>query len=95
MKKRIARVDGIIWRKVGDEVAIIVMDDDNNSLHILNKTAAHIWEMCDGEHDADDIAASLNERFDVTLEKAKTDVNSTIAKLEKLNVIKYDQGGTE
>jgi methyltransferase-like protein len=95
MKKQLARVDGIISRKVGDEVAIIVMEDDNNTLHILNKTAAHIWEMCDGKHDAEDIAVSLNERFEVTLEKARTDVDATIDKLEKLKVLKYDQGGTE
>jgi len=90
MKKRLARIDGIIWRKVGDEVAIITMSDDSNSLHVLNKTAAHIWEMCDGEHDADEIAASLNERFDVTLEKAKADVDDTIDQLEKLNVLECD-----
>jgi len=90
MRKRISRIDGIIWRKVGEEVAIIVLEDTSNSLHILNKTAAHIWEMCDGEHDADDIAASINERFDVTLEKAKADVDATIDKLEKMKAIEYD-----
>ena len=77
MKKRITRVEDIIHRKIGEEIAVIIMNEDGNSLHILNKTAAHIWDMCDGNYDADEIANSICERFDVTLDKAKADVNNT------------------
>ena len=95
MKKRITRADDIIWRKIGEEIAVIIMNDDGNQLHILNKTAAHIWEMCNGEYDADEIATNISERYDVTLDKARADVANTINKLEKLCILKWDKGGTE
>ncbi len=89
MKNKITRADDIIWRKVEDEIA--VLKNDGCSLHILNETAAHIWEMCNGNYEPDEIAASLFEHFDVTLEEAKADVLETIGKLKDLGILKWDK----
>ena len=85
MTVNISRVDDFIWRRIGDEIAII--KDDGLALHLLNKTAAHIWELCDGTKNTDDIAASICERFDVTYEEASADVNSTIDQLRELGLL--------
>jgi hypothetical protein len=93
MKNRIIRADDIIWRKIDNEIAVLMAD--GRSLHILNETAAHILEMCNGSHEPDEIAASLCEHFDVTLEEAKGDVYDSISKLEQLSILKWDRGGGE
>ena len=86
MSDRVAWADSVIWRRIDDEVVIIT--DDGISLHKLNKTAAHIWEMCNGDHQLDEIAASLCERFDVSLEEAAADVLETTRQLEGIALLK-------
>jgi hypothetical protein len=84
---RTARTDDIIWHRINDDIVII--KDDGQSIHVLNKTAAFIWEMCDGNGGIDEIAAKLCERFDVSPEEALADIRETIEDLTKIGVLKY------
>jgi hypothetical protein len=85
---QITRAEDIIWRKIGDE--IVVIKDDGLAVHVLNKTAAHIWEMCNGDYQPDQIADSLCEHFDVSLEEASTDVKDIIEQLRQMNILKLN-----
>jgi hypothetical protein len=83
------RADNSIWREIDGKVAII--REDGMAIHVLNKTAAHIWKMCDGTLGPDEIAARLCERYDVSLERASADVNKALAGLmEKGLLIRVD-----
>jgi len=84
---RMIQAEDVIWRRIGDD--IVVIKDDGQSTHILNKTAALIWELCDGKRGIEDIAASLCERYEVTLEEARADTRETIESLTKAGIIKY------
>ena len=75
----------IIWRRIGDE--IVVLKDDGLSTHVLNKTAAIIWEMCDGKCGIDEITTRLCERFDVSFKEARVDVREIIEKLIQLGIM--------
>jgi hypothetical protein len=86
VKKRIVWADDIVWRRIGDEIAAV--RDDGLSVNLMNKTAAHIWEMCNGDYDADEIVASLCERFDVSTEQARADVIDAITKMEEIGIVK-------
>jgi hypothetical protein len=81
-----ATKDELIWRRIGDEIVIIT--SDGLATHILNKTAARIWELCDGELGATEIVERLCKQFDVPDEQAKTDVNEVIGQLLNLGLIK-------
>jgi hypothetical protein len=87
MGERIAQAEDVIWRRIGDDT--VVIKDDGLATHVLNKTAAIIWEMCDGKRSIDEITAHLCERFDVSLEEAHADVNETIEALTKAAIIQY------
>jgi hypothetical protein len=80
------RAEDIIWRRIGDE--IVVIKDDGLSVHLLNKTAALIWEMCADTSEPDKIAAMLCERFEISLDEARGDVEGIIEKMEKIGLIK-------
>jgi hypothetical protein len=84
---KIMKADDIIWRRIGDDVVII--KDDGLATHVLNKTAAYIWELCDGNRGIDEIVASLCERYDVSPEEARMDTMETIENLTKAGIIKY------
>jgi hypothetical protein len=85
MVNRVAQAKDVIWRRIGDEV--VVIKDDGLATHVLNKTAAFIWEICDGECGVDEITKRLCERFDVSLEEARADVREIIEKLTQLNIM--------
>ncbi len=85
MENQIAKAEDIIWRRIGDE--IVVIKDDGLSVHVLNKTATHIWEMCNGDCGTDEIVASLCERFDVSLKEASADVTDLLEKLAQIGLV--------
>ena len=84
--KNVSQVDSVIWRRIGDD--IVVITDDGLSTHILNKTAAFVWELCDGKNGIDEIVTHLLERFDVSEGEAKADVTEIIDKLLQLEILK-------
>ncbi|MBN1191426.1 MAG: PqqD family protein [Dehalococcoidales bacterium] len=90
MSNYAAQKEDLIWRRIGDEVVIIT--SDGLSTHILNKTAARIWELCDGSHDVPDIADSLCQQFEVLTDQARTDVVHVIEQLLHLGLIKEMAG---
>jgi hypothetical protein len=85
MALRVVQAKDIIWRKIGDEV--VVIKDDGLSTHVLNKTAAVIWEMCERDRALEEIAQGLSERFEVSYEQAVTDVNETVEKLLQVSIM--------
>ena len=80
----------VIWRRVGD--TIVVIKEDGLSSHILNKTAAFIWELCDGTLDTSEIANKMHERFDVSLEVVESDVNKIIDELIRAGIMNTAKG---
>ena len=75
----VVRADNSIWREI--EGNIVVIKDDGTMIYLLNRTAARIWEMCDGNFGPDEMAAKLYERYDVSLEQASADVRKTLTSL--------------
>ena len=84
----ISQVDSVIWRRIQDD--IVVISEDGLATHILNKTAAFIWELCDGKNGIDNIVASVLEKFEVPEEEAKADISEIINKLLQLGILKQD-----
>jgi hypothetical protein len=87
MAKRVAQSRDVIWRRIGDD--IVVIKDDGLSTHVLNKTAAFIWEMCDGKCGIDEITSKMCEHFDVSLEEAHADVNNIVKVLTNASILRY------
>jgi len=85
MPNRLSKPDDIVWRKVGDE--IVVIKDDGLAVHVLNKTAAMIWEMSSNNCGDNDIADKICECFSVSSEDAVADVENTIAKLKEIKLL--------
>ena len=86
MGSHISQADDIISRKIGDEV--IIIKDDGLSIHVLNETAALIWEMCHGDNDASAITTRICEQFNVSFEEASADVEDLLVRLENLGILK-------
>lgn len=93
MVSRLVQAEDVIWRRIGEE--IVVIKDDGLATHVLNKTAAFIWEMCDGGCGIDEITTRLCERFDVSSEEASADVREITEKLMHLGIMNRIEGTTD
>lgn len=77
MDEKPKRKDNLVAEDMDDDV--LVADFRKSEMHVLNPTAAAIWEMCDGEHTAEQIADTLAEHFGVTAEEIQSDVANMLA----------------
>jgi len=62
-----ARREGLIIQRLADEV--LVYDEECHKAHCLNKTAALVWDHCDGRLTAADIAAMLSIELGTHIER--------------------------
>ena len=61
MTEVLVRAEGLDVNEVPDGYVVYQLLTDR--VHYLNKTAAIIFELCDGERDAGDIAACVGQMF--------------------------------
>jgi hypothetical protein len=81
-----ARVEDAIWNRIGDRV--VVISNDGGATHVLNKTAAFIWDICEDGYGIDEITKQLCDRFDVSFEEARVDVTEIIEKMVQAGIMK-------
>ena len=55
------RIAGLEATEVPD--GYVVYDVPKEMVHFLNQTAAIVYELCDGQHTADDMAAAIQSLF--------------------------------
>ncbi len=61
---------------------LMVRDDGKDQTHLLNSTARRIWELCDGTHRVDEIAAQVSRLFpEAEAEIVRRDVDAAILDL--------------
>lgn len=63
MSDQLQRADGLDVNEVPDGYVIYQVSRDR--VHYLNKTAAIVFEFCDGNRDADDIMLRVKQLFDL------------------------------
>jgi len=90
---RLKRRTGVQSRLVEGE--LIILDREHDLIHQFNKTATFIWELCDGQQSAADIANAVCENFEVDEATATKEVIETLEKLRDLELIGDDQTGRQ
>jgi hypothetical protein len=82
---RVIQVENLISRHIGDEM--VVLKNNVDCVHILNKTAAAILELCDGERSINEIAERICDRFEVSFEEARADIEEMIGRLIQVGIL--------
>ncbi|HLN99414.1 MAG TPA: PqqD family protein [Pyrinomonadaceae bacterium] len=63
----LARKDGLVLRDLGDE--LLVYDRERDKAHCLNRSAAAVWQRCDGRSAPAQIAAALQQEFGTAVDE--------------------------
>jgi hypothetical protein len=79
----LARDEQLIVRELQDEV--LIYDLTQHKAHCLNRTAAFIWNHCDGQTTADEIAKLMEEEWDTSV--SEDVVWFTLDKLGKAHLL--------
>ena len=72
-------------QRVGQEA--ILHDRRNGRAHVINETAAQIWELCNGQSTLDQIASALAASYDVPASVVQEDVEYILTKFRELGVL--------
>jgi pyrroloquinoline quinone biosynthesis protein D len=72
-------------QRVGQEA--ILHDRRNGRAHVINESAAQIWELCDGQHTLDQIVSVIAAAYALPTADAQADVQYILAKFHELRVL--------
>lgn len=85
MSDKPKRKEGLVAENLDDDV--VVADFRDSQLHILNPTAAAIWELCDGLHDTEQMAGLIAEHFGLAAEQVRPDVQRILGEFRAKGLI--------
>ena len=85
--KRPKRRSDVIFRPLDD--SWVLFDPRSAQLHVLNLSAALVWECLDGETPLDGIAEAVGSAFDqpVTAAQVTTDVESALERFQEAGLL--------
>ena len=78
------KADGLEIHAVGNQVVVYEVQADR--LHYLNPTAALILELCDGDHSPAEIAALVQEAYELPIPPCG-EVDTCVADLKRKGIV--------
>ncbi len=75
----------VMWKRLGPQ--IVTLDLKTHQYHVLNDSAALIFEQCATGSAVETVASELARRFKLTRGQALTDARETIAGMVKLGLL--------
>ena len=72
-------------QRVGQEA--ILHDRCNGRAHVINESAAQIWELCDGQNTLDQIVSAFAGVYAQPAADVRADVQYILAKFHELRVL--------
>ncbi len=80
MKERPKKRGDIVNGDVGDEV--VIYDTKNDNVHHMNLLASVIWDLCDGNHTAKEIAEEIVDVLKADPSQVEGDVSKMIEEFQ-------------
>jgi hypothetical protein len=75
----------VTLQRVGQEA--ILNDRRNGNAHVINESAARIWELCDGHSSLDQIVSAFAASYNVAVSVVQEDVSYILTKFRELRVL--------
>lgn len=84
--ERLETQDHIVWRETQD--GVVLVDPSKARVRVLNQVASEIWKQIQAGVDSAAIKRNIAEQYDVSAEKADTDVEAFLDTLADRNLIR-------
>jgi PqqD family protein of HPr-rel-A system len=76
---------GVTLERVGAEA--VLHDPRSGRAHVINGSAARLWELCDGSRDLNALSADFGASYGMDAALVRTDVEGLIAGLRSLGLL--------
>lgn len=86
---------GYVLREVAGEyllIPVIMQEDLRTQMAVLNESGKFLWEQLQQERTMDQLQDAMTEKYDVTPEKAREDIEEFVTMLRKHQLI-AEKGG--
>ena len=99
---RWVRASTVIARKVAGELVLVPVGERTGDpefksarLYVLNETGEVLWDLLASPHSSLDLARNLTREFDITQDRAHTDVEAFLAAMRDIGAVRpmRDEGG--
>jgi hypothetical protein len=75
----------VTLQRVGNEA--ILYDRRNGRAHVINSSAARIWDLCDGQATVDEITGAFAAAYAMPVADVSADVATILATFHELHVL--------
>jgi phage shock protein PspC (stress-responsive transcriptional regulator) len=82
---RVRRRQDVLSTTSGGETLLV--DQSSGSVHVINPTAAMIWELCSAEPTVEGVIAGLAERYGMAPAEVRDDVLEMLRTFGELGVV--------
>ncbi|HUS80608.1 MAG TPA: PqqD family protein [Armatimonadota bacterium] len=86
------RAENVVTRELAGEIVLVPIKQataDFQQVHLLNNTAAAVWQLLDKPRTPDEVVSLLAERFDVPRQAIADDVNELLADLGSRELVEW------
>lgn len=80
------RCSAVTLERVGQEA--ILHDRERGRVHVVNGSAARLWELCDGRATVDEIVVAFANSYGAPPDAVRSDVENVVATFRELGVLK-------
>jgi PqqD family protein of HPr-rel-A system len=85
---RVTRRQDVVLTMTGGEALLI--DEQSGSVHVVNGTAAQLWELCDGDPTVGELVDSIARVYELAREAVRDDVERMIVTFRELGLLEFD-----
>lgn len=68
----------------------VLYDASTKAMHVLNRTALLVWQLCDTSNSAEEVARRIVEQYGISTEEALRDVLACLKQFRELNLMKRE-----
>ena len=74
--------------RTGEEALLV--DEDGGNVHVVNHTAARLWELCDGNPTVGELVESVATAYGVPGEIVRPDVHGLVGTFRELGLLELE-----
>jgi Coenzyme PQQ synthesis protein D (PqqD) len=85
MDSRVVRADDVLLTRAGDQGVLV--DETSGNVHVVNDTAARIWELCEGSPTVEDLLEAMTGEYAVSDEELRADLEVVLRTFSDLELV--------
>lgn len=82
---RVTRAADVLLTRAGDQGVLV--DEARGAVHVVNETAARIWELCGERPTLEELIQTMIEEYDIAATEVRPDVEDVLETFTRLELV--------